>query len=261
MSASRGPRRGLSAAAVAAVLLAGSTGCGDKGAENPAASAPASAQVSASASASESAAAAASTAPASAPVPASPAGCLRVSGRAHDPGGDAAPGADPADRRGRDPGRPSRPRTRGRGTGVHGDPAERELRRVPASAGRLPNGVPGRRTRRPAGQLAGFPAGTFRPGLGRVAPGRVPHRQRRQTAVRVHRRRPARPRGRARRALPAARDRRMGRRAAARWWCPSSTRTPTGRPPPMSSSGTPPARTKLPSTLPRLRARRSARRP
>ncbi|WP_327411762.1 hypothetical protein [Streptomyces sp. NBC_01233] len=74
MSASRGPRRGLSAAAVAAVLLAGSTGCGDKGAENPAASAPASAQVSASASASESAAAAASTAPASAPVPASPAG-------------------------------------------------------------------------------------------------------------------------------------------------------------------------------------------
>ncbi|WP_445270736.1 hypothetical protein [Streptomyces sp. DSM 41634] len=75
MSASRGPRRGLSAAAVTAVLLAGSTGCGDKSAEGPAAtSVSASAQVPASASASEPAAAAASTAPASAPVPASPSG-------------------------------------------------------------------------------------------------------------------------------------------------------------------------------------------
>ncbi|MER6317671.1 hypothetical protein ABT237_28490 [Streptomyces sp. NPDC001581] len=75
MSASRGPRRGLSAAAVAAVLLAVSTGCGDKDAAEPAASvsASASAGVSASASASESAAAA-SSAPASAPVSASPSG-------------------------------------------------------------------------------------------------------------------------------------------------------------------------------------------
>ncbi|MDX3539449.1 hypothetical protein PV721_35035 [Streptomyces sp. MB09-01] len=75
MPASRGPRTGLSAAAVAAVLLAGSTGCGDKGAEDPAsASVSASAQVSASASGSETPTAAASTAPASAPVPASPSG-------------------------------------------------------------------------------------------------------------------------------------------------------------------------------------------
>ncbi|MEU9160829.1 hypothetical protein AB0D29_11255 [Streptomyces sp. NPDC048424] len=75
MSASRGPRRGLSAAAVAAVLLAVSTGCGDKGGEVPAASVAASASASAevSASASESAAAA-SSAPASAPVSASPSG-------------------------------------------------------------------------------------------------------------------------------------------------------------------------------------------
>ncbi|WP_051837050.1 hypothetical protein [Streptomyces sp. NRRL F-2580] len=75
MSASRGPLRGLSAAAVAAVLLAGSTGCGDKDAADPAASvsASAAAQVSASASASD-AAAAASSAPASAPVSASPSG-------------------------------------------------------------------------------------------------------------------------------------------------------------------------------------------
>ncbi|MFF3679529.1 hypothetical protein ACFYYS_36865 [Streptomyces sp. NPDC002120] len=73
MSASRGPRRGLSAVAVAAVLLAGSTGCGDKDAADPADPASASAQVSASASASESAAAA-SSAPASAPVSASPSG-------------------------------------------------------------------------------------------------------------------------------------------------------------------------------------------
>ncbi|MEU7729415.1 hypothetical protein AB0B78_29905 [Streptomyces sp. NPDC040724] len=73
MPATRGPRRGLSAAAVAAVLLAGSTGCGDQGAEDPAAaSVPASAQVPASASASESAAAASPSASASASVPASP---------------------------------------------------------------------------------------------------------------------------------------------------------------------------------------------
>ncbi|MFD9366288.1 hypothetical protein ACFWA6_01080 [Streptomyces sp. NPDC060020] len=71
MSASRGPRRGLSAVAVAAVLLAGSTGCGDKDAADPAD--PVSASVSASASASESAAEASST-PASAPVSASPSG-------------------------------------------------------------------------------------------------------------------------------------------------------------------------------------------
>ncbi|MEV7445493.1 hypothetical protein AB0O22_30905 [Streptomyces sp. NPDC091204] len=79
MSASRGPRRGLSAAAVAAVLLAGSTGCGDKDAAGPAASvsasASASARVSASASASESAAGAAavSASPAGSAEPSAPA--------------------------------------------------------------------------------------------------------------------------------------------------------------------------------------------
>ncbi|MEU9088369.1 hypothetical protein [Streptomyces sp. NPDC048357] len=75
MSSSRGPRRGLSAAAMTAVLLAVSTGCGDKDAEDPAASVSASApaEVSASASASEPAAAA-SSAPASAAVSASPSG-------------------------------------------------------------------------------------------------------------------------------------------------------------------------------------------
>ncbi|MFD9167228.1 hypothetical protein ACFVZ8_35375, partial [Streptomyces sp. NPDC059558] len=45
MPASRGPRRALSAAAVAAVLLAGATGCGDESGKEPAAaSVPASAE-------------------------------------------------------------------------------------------------------------------------------------------------------------------------------------------------------------------------
>ncbi len=57
MPAIRGPRRGLSAAAVAAVLLAGSTGCADEdGTAAGMASTPASAPVTAPASASESAA-------------------------------------------------------------------------------------------------------------------------------------------------------------------------------------------------------------
>ncbi|MFE9929214.1 hypothetical protein [Streptomyces sp. NPDC005533] len=72
MSASRGPRRGLSAAAVAAVLLAGATGCGDKDAPDPAAS------ISASASASSQVSAAA----ASAPVSASPSGSSEPSATA-----------------------------------------------------------------------------------------------------------------------------------------------------------------------------------
>ncbi|WP_030384938.1 hypothetical protein [Streptomyces sp. NRRL S-241] len=61
MAASRSPRRALSAAAVAAVLLAGATGCGDESGKEPAAaSVPASADASASASASASVSAAAS---------------------------------------------------------------------------------------------------------------------------------------------------------------------------------------------------------
>ncbi|MFD7787385.1 hypothetical protein ACFV4Q_30465 [Streptomyces nojiriensis] len=71
MPVSRGPRSALSAAAVAAVLLAGATGCGDKDGAAPAAAAvpasgSASAEVSASASASVSASASPS-APASSP--------------------------------------------------------------------------------------------------------------------------------------------------------------------------------------------------
>ncbi|WP_327739644.1 hypothetical protein OG749_43160 [Streptomyces nojiriensis] len=72
MPVSRGPRSALSAAAVAAVLLAGATGCGDKDGAAPAAAAvpasgSASAEVSASASASVSASASPS-APASSPT-------------------------------------------------------------------------------------------------------------------------------------------------------------------------------------------------
>ncbi|KOG45831.1 hypothetical protein ADK75_29905 [Streptomyces virginiae] len=79
MPASRSPRRALSTAAVAAVLLAGATGCGDEAGKEPAAasvpaSADASASVSASASASVSAAAslpgaASPSAAASSPAP------------------------------------------------------------------------------------------------------------------------------------------------------------------------------------------------
>ncbi|MGW6984519.1 hypothetical protein ACWGE1_34575 [Streptomyces sp. NPDC054932] len=72
MPASRGPHRGLSAAAVAAVLLTGTTGCGDKSADaSPAASVSASVPTSASVSASASASAAVS-ASASPSTPASP---------------------------------------------------------------------------------------------------------------------------------------------------------------------------------------------
>ncbi|WP_405790245.1 hypothetical protein [Streptomyces sp. NBC_01367] len=66
MPASRGHRSALSAAAVAAVLLAGATGCGDEDGTAAAASVSASAEVSASASASVSASASPST-PASSP--------------------------------------------------------------------------------------------------------------------------------------------------------------------------------------------------
>ncbi|MFD9518372.1 hypothetical protein [Streptomyces sp. NPDC059979] len=76
MPAIQGPRRVLSAAAVAAVLVAGSTGCGDKGGTAPAAaSAPASVAVPESASASASASGAASpSASGSATSSASPSG-------------------------------------------------------------------------------------------------------------------------------------------------------------------------------------------
>ncbi|MEY2227227.1 hypothetical protein [Streptomyces sp. BF23-19] len=76
MPVSRGPRSALSAAAVAAVLLAGATGCGEKHGTAPAAaSVSASAEVSASASESVSAAASPSSPAASPPgssAPASP---------------------------------------------------------------------------------------------------------------------------------------------------------------------------------------------
>ncbi|MFI8344726.1 hypothetical protein ACIF8W_32310 [Streptomyces sp. NPDC085639] len=70
MTASRGPRRALSAGAVAAVLLAGATGCGDESGKEPAAaSVPASADASASVSGSASASASVA---ASVPASASP---------------------------------------------------------------------------------------------------------------------------------------------------------------------------------------------
>ncbi|MFI7353835.1 hypothetical protein ACIBTP_07795 [Streptomyces avidinii] len=86
MPATRGPRRALSVSAVAAVLLAGATGCGDEAAKDPGAasvspsvavSVPASADASASASVS---AAASASVPASAPpsAPASPPGPTRA---------------------------------------------------------------------------------------------------------------------------------------------------------------------------------------
>ncbi|WP_404952863.1 hypothetical protein [Streptomyces sp. 147326] len=107
MPATRGPRRGLYAAAVAAVLLAGSTGCGDKGAEDPAAApVPASAQVSSSASASEPAAAASSSAPASAPVSASPSGSSAPVSAS--PSGSSAPPAAPTTRAATPPPAPTR---------------------------------------------------------------------------------------------------------------------------------------------------------
>lgn len=79
MPAFRGPRRGLSAAAVATVLLTGSTGCGDEGGTVPAAaSAPVSDSTSAPASASPSpfpsatASASASTSPSRSSAPSAP---------------------------------------------------------------------------------------------------------------------------------------------------------------------------------------------
>ncbi|MFB6821489.1 hypothetical protein ACFCXA_07845 [Streptomyces virginiae] len=73
MPVSRGPRSALSAAAVAAVLLAGATGCGEKHGTAPAAaSVAASAEVSASASASESVSASASASSPATSAPASP---------------------------------------------------------------------------------------------------------------------------------------------------------------------------------------------
>ncbi|WP_405792202.1 hypothetical protein OG753_38490 [Streptomyces sp. NBC_00029] len=85
MPASRGPRRGLSAAAVAAVLLAGITGCGDEAAEAPAA-----ASVSASTAQSPSPSASAS-APVTASAPASPSASAPPTTRAVTPTPPPAP--------------------------------------------------------------------------------------------------------------------------------------------------------------------------
>ncbi|MGW7437148.1 hypothetical protein [Streptomyces sp. NPDC054849] len=73
MPALRGPRRGLSAAAVTAVLLTGSTGCGDEGGTVPAAaSARVSAAASPSAAASASTSTSASASPSGSSAPAAP---------------------------------------------------------------------------------------------------------------------------------------------------------------------------------------------
>lgn len=206
MPVSRGPRSALSAAAVAAVLLAGATGCGDKDGAAPAAAAvpasgSASAEVSASASASVSASASPS-APASSPT---------------GPSASAAPTTAVA-RTVTPPPAPTRLTvavdTRGgrlalvRGgapqeftvTLRNGNSAEYRHLLVAFQMEMLVGEAEGR-----DGQRAGFPAGALRPGLGQLATGRLPYRQRRQAAVPVLGWRPARPRGRPHRALPAAR--------------------------------------------------------
>lgn len=253
MPASAGPRRVLTAATAAAVLLAGLTGltgCGKKDGGTPGSASP-----SASASGSASPSATPTESAASPPVSASASPSATPAAASSAPSASATTPAAP-------PAAPTRLKvavdTRGGGLALVRGGAAQEftvtLRNGNSSEYRhllvafqmeILVGEPGDRP----GSGPGFllerfdqASGTWRAAALRIANDRMPESM-------YAERRSARPRGRARGALPDARYGRMGRRAAARWWCPSSTRTPTGSLPTWSCP-TARARSGHPATAP-----------